>query len=367
MKSIDVNKENEILLEICKFKNSSTERLCSAFASSVNLPYLLGNLQYNRLGGIAYYTLKKCDILCNLNREFRNTLTKTYQENKTQAESFLQSENYLSQLLKDVTFRYACLKGAYLVKLYPLGLRTSNDFDILINAKDISEIEKILRAAGFVQGDIKNGKIEEATRNQIVMSRMNRGETVPWVKEVNLPNQKFMEIDLNFSLDYKAKAASDLVETLLNNANQKIETTSGFLKTLNREDFLIHLCVHLFKEATTINWVKMGRDLSLYKFADIYLFIVEFFNESFAKQFMKRVTQLGLEKECYYALERTQELFNVGNSNIDAILNEMKAENIASLNHIYSPIDNKTYMFRERFTDWVFLPDRMNRLTEIKE
>ena len=42
-----------------------------------------------------------------------------------------------------------------------------------------------------------------AARREIIESRMTRGETVPYVKEVGLPGMRFLEVDINFSLDYK--------------------------------------------------------------------------------------------------------------------------------------------------------------------
>lgn len=32
---------------------------------------------------------------------------------------------------------------------------------------------------------------------------MNRGETVPYILEADYPFMKFLEVDINFSLDYK--------------------------------------------------------------------------------------------------------------------------------------------------------------------
>lgn len=364
MNEINVTQENLAILELCKFF-SSKKSLEIEFLKSLNLPYVLGQVQYNRLGGITYYTLHKIGALSKLNREFRNTLSKTYQQNIIQSESFLKSEDYLSDLFKSASFKYAFLKGAYLVKLYPLGLRTSNDFDILISSKDLYAVELILRNAGFVQGDVKSGLIKEATREEIISSRMNRGETVPWVKQVDLPGQKFIEVDLNFSMDFKAKQSKYLVEEILDNANQKIETDSGFLYTLSHADFLIHLCTHLFKEATVISWVRMGRDLSLYKFTDIYLFVEKFFETTFAERFISKVKHYGLQKQCYYALERSKELFNIENDVLNKILSEIKPEDILFLNEIYSPSDNKIYFYKESFSDWVFTSNRIDKLKEV--
>ena len=67
------------------------------------------------------------------------------------------------------------------------------------------------------------------------------------------------------------------------------------IPTLNDEDFFIHLCTHLYKEATTLPWVQMRRDMTLYKFSDIYLLMSQFSDSDVrqlfdqAKEMMKKM------------------------------------------------------------------------------
>lgn len=100
---------------------------------------------------------------------------------------------------------------------------------------------------------------------------MMRGETVPYIKEVNLPGMQFLEVDINFSLDYKPGNV-DLLEEMLNNS---IVAKLGEYEvhTLRHEDFFVHLCSHLYKEATTLPWVEMMRDMTLYKYCDMYMLL----------------------------------------------------------------------------------------------
>lgn len=95
------------------------------------------------------------------------------------------------------------LKGAYLCAHYPDGYRTSNDVDLLVLPKDVTTIGNLLARSGFRQGNIRNGEFIPATRQEIIESKMMRGETVPYIKEVDLTFMKFFKVDINFSLDYK--------------------------------------------------------------------------------------------------------------------------------------------------------------------
>ena len=71
--------ENTFILEACKFLKPDKDKLIELMDHTLDYPYILGQLLYNRMGGVAYYTLKKCELLYKLNREFRNSLKSIYQ------------------------------------------------------------------------------------------------------------------------------------------------------------------------------------------------------------------------------------------------------------------------------------------------
>ena len=192
-----MNNENKFILELCKFKYADKDKLTELMKERLDYPYILGHLLYNRVGDMAYYVLKQNELLHKVNREFRNTLKAIYEYNLSKTTSFIESLRALSPVCSDFGFSYAFLKGAYLVDIYPKGLRTSNDIDILINPENITELTNVLKTAGFRQGNIRNETFTPASRTEIISSRMNRGETVPFVKEVNLPGMKYLEIDVD--------------------------------------------------------------------------------------------------------------------------------------------------------------------------
>lgn len=358
--------EQTFILEICKFKDFNRDKVLGLMEKSLDYPYILGQLLYNRMGGIAYYTLKEYSLLSKLNREFRNTLMTVYDNNVIKTESFVFALDELCGILKNSDFNYAILKGGYLVSLYPKGLRTSNDFDILVNQEDVTKISELLKKNGYLQGYIRNGQFIPASRTEIVASRMNRGETVPFVKKVNFPQMEYCEIDINFSLGFKAKGENDVVKNLLSKSEKRIKTKCGEMSTLASADFLIHLCMHLYKEATVINWVEMGRDLSLYKFSDIYLFISEFMNDDLYNNLIFSISEYGFQKECYYAFSYTRDLYDIKNAQFNKLIQVIRPNNINYLNKIISPSDGKTYQYDLNFNEWIFYPLRKERLYEVR-
>ena len=193
---------------------------------------------------------------------------------------------------------------------------------------------------------------------------MNRGETVPFIKRVDLPGMEFLEIDINFSLDFKAKQENDTVVDLLQHTQPLIKTGKGNLPTLSPADFLIHLCCHLYKEAAVYAWVEMERDLSLYKFADIYLLLHRWTDPLLYSDLTSDIGCYGLNRECYYALLRTKELFDIENAALDQLLADIRPGDTAYLTEIIRPDQNKTYRYDKVFSDWLFTSGRKEHLYE---
>ncbi|MBQ2775247.1 MAG: nucleotidyltransferase family protein [Clostridia bacterium] len=357
--------ENKIILELSKPQNFDKSAVVSAFSKPLDLPYILGQLLFNRVGGNAYHALRDCELLPRINREFRNPLKMIYESSVARTESFLKAEEMLSEIFVDADFPYALLKGALLSQIYPIGLRTSNDFDILINQQDVQRITDLLIANGFKQGFLRNDNFTPATRSDIIFAKMNKGETVPFVKRIDLPHMPWLEVDVNFSLDFKAKQETDVVKDFLSRTEKSIKLKNGALPTLSHSDFLIHLCAHLYKEATTLHWVNVQRDLSLYKFSDIFLLLDLYLDESFVNDLVETIFKYDLKDECYYTFYYTRELFDISNPLLDTLIEQIKPEDEEVIKQVYDPAQKKTYKFDINYIEYLFNSNRLSCLKEV--
>lgn len=365
---IEITREQRLIFELIRFKDYDKRKICGLLDNSLDYPWVLGQLLYHRVGGVAYYVLKKCDALGQVNREFRNSLKSSYEMNLLKTQAFKNTLYKLSQIFQSAKFPLAFLKGSYLsTVIYPEGLRTSNDFDVLINQEDTTECGNLLKNNGFIQGYYSHDHgIVPATRRDIVASRMNRGETVPFLKPLQNTGMDVIEVDINFSLDFKAKHERDIVGEMLANT-QVFKINDQKLPTLSRSDFVIQLCGHLYKEATTYNWVEMGRDLSLYKFCDIYAYFMEFGNSKFFNILEEKICFYGLEKECYYTFINTLEIYPsiLYLSGYKKLLRNIKPEQEDFLKKIYHPGLDRNYIYKNSFIEWLFCFSKESQLTEI--
>lgn len=353
--------EKDLFKSLCSFKEGDFEDSLLDAAT----PVVLGHLFFNRMQAVAYGTLKKHGLLGKVNREFKNSLKGAYIQNIEKNKSFFQCVELVEKALSEYECKYAMLKGAYLCKAYPEGYRTSNDIDLLVHPKDVTEVGNALLKTGFKQGNIRNGNFKPATRKEIIESKMMRGETVPYIKEINLPGMQFLEVDINFSLDYKP-GDTKLLEEMMNNS--VVETLGDFrVHTLRTDDFFIHLCSHLYKEATTLPWVEMMRDMTLYKYCDIYMLLNDA-NKKHIDFLFERAVKLGMEKVCAFAVLQTAELFKFKNLYAVEIATKALGSDQDFIHRIVSPRDKKELVFTERSVFERFFADgRKKLLKEVKK
>lgn len=356
------NNERILTMKLCDYLKPDVEYLKEALSKYAS-ESVLGQLFFNRMQSVAYGVMHENNLLDNVNREFRNSLKYAYIQNKQKNESFYKCVKMLSGILNGYKDKYAMLKGAVLCKKYPDGYRTSNDIDLLVRAEDVTTIGNVLIENGFRQGYIKNDAFIKATRTQIIESKIARGETVPYIIQVDYPYMKYLEVDINFSLDYKNNNNNDVDRLLKNSCDVDIEDFK--IRTLQYDDFIIHLCGHLFKEATTLPWVNMKRDMTLYKFCDIYSSLN---NMSFVdiNNLFIRANEFGMSEICSCVIIWTAQLFE--NTNLYAYV---YAKHLLSgrediLDTVISPKDKKVYLYTEKdIVNRFFNKNRVEILKEV--
>lgn len=352
-------KEKLLFKELCKFKSDTFNKELLEFAT----PHVLGFLFFNRMQGIAYDRMRKNGVLGAVNREFRNSLKSAYEQNIVKNRSFAKCVGMVADILNNIDCHTAMLKGALLCNHYPEGYRTSNDIDLLVRPDDVTTVGNALLVAGFKQGNIRDGEFIPASRKEIIESKMMRGETVPYIKEIDLPNMKYLEVDINFSLDYK-NGEKDVLENILERT-EVVNENGILLHTLSKEDFFIHLCAHLYKEATTLPWIEMHRDMTLYKYCDIYMLLAEM-NEDDIKSIFRRAKELGMEKVCAYTILETSELFDIDSRKTKKLSKDVLENDKDFILRVVSPKDKKTLIYKTNSaTARFFMKNRVHDLKEV--
>jgi hypothetical protein len=362
--------EHELILELAQFNTPNKERIIELVAEKLDWAEVLGHLMYNRTAGIAYHVLRKVSApFFNREFEFGLYLTNEIQAQRTKSHKFYITK--IAEAMKNSGIPHAFLKGSILAhSIYPIGCRISSDIDILLRAQDLTECGNVLKELGFIQGfhDENANVVIPATRREILTSRMNYGEVVPYRKVVNEPGINLIEIDINFSLDWMATGTEKAVENFLEQAEDYEFDNGQKISSLAKEYFLAHLCVHLFKEAAVLNWVGFQRDLGLYKFVDIYGFLTDANLVVNWEKFIEIIKDNSIVKESYYALEYTRTFFPILNENLGfiAALQKIKPDNVDYLEQVIDPTDaNVVYKWKDELLTRFFDMKRYNALEQI--
>lgn len=354
-------KEKELFLQLSYVGEPDRKRLGALLESGAATPPVLGMLFANRMAGVAYRVLRKTESLHLVDREFRNSLSHAATIYEKINEDYLGCIQFVTSELDACGAPYALLKGAFLCFRYPRGCRTSNDIDVLVCPEDVGKVSAKLRMAGFRQGYLKDGRFLPATRQQIIESKMTRGETVPFIKEIKLPYIKYLEVDLNFSLDYK-NSDTETLQAMLARV-ERVNAASAKICTLSKSDFLLHLCAHLYKEATTLPWIHMKRDMTFYKYCDIVACLQDFSEEDLDR-LLGRAEEYQMQRELAYCLKSIHAFF--GDRGAVPLVSNAYWETRTDLEDVIAPAQKKTYRYTEcdpykRF----FARDRLKLLHEI--
>jgi hypothetical protein len=234
----------------------------------------LGFLQYHRIAGLFYNRAKKLGIV--LPSKVEKILADSYHKQERRTMYIRQYLRELSDALINKDVEHILLKGSVLsnlseeVSLYTDGERTSNDIDILVKSNGISAVSEVLKGLGYMQGiyDAAENKIVPFSRLEILKRRMSRGETAPFMRLTNIPEFPFMEVDINFSLGNIPGEQDALLQAMVD--SRSIYHGKVELNVSNEELFFLHLIMHQYKESNLYFMVNRGKDLDLYKLADIY-------------------------------------------------------------------------------------------------
>lgn len=309
-----IKKEHNAVLEIVKFgnKKKETDKLLAVLEDkTLNWIEILGYLCYHRVAGLAYETINAINVR-KLDFPVFFTIYMIHQSQSTRIEFQKEYIKGISSALREANIKHVFLKGAVLSStIYPLGTRAFNDIDILVSKKSIQSVKKVLYELGFLHGkyDYKKGAVDEFDRETITQSINNRGEMAPFVKIVNEKTIKTIDVDVNFSLDWKPDGSDEAVDHFLNERVLTPVNNNFSIYSLKEEYFFIHLCSHFYKDSALVDFVKKRKVLDLYKFVDIYTFIQTYFERINPEKIFDDSVRYGFDRHVFFTLNYIVEVF----------------------------------------------------------
>lgn len=250
------------------------------------------------------YNLKKFGLFEGLEGELKRMLN-------LQWAAYRERNKVYAGKLREILHAFAerglvltVLKGNLLVNtVYPsLETRTFNDLDFLMQLSDVNPVTEALEGLGYVQGEYDAGsnEIHVSSRKARMVHQMTTHEIQEFIQLCDSPFTPAVEVDVNHDILWRGNCPYKVPTPELIARAVPIELYGERGFRLDHADNLIQLCCHLYKEAALMVWITSIKDLKLYKFADLYMYIRKFAAEINWDTFAERVAHYGLEKIVYY-------------------------------------------------------------------
>jgi hypothetical protein len=278
----------------------------------VNWVSLLAALFRNKVAGLAYYNAVRFDI--PVPHFAREALRLYYAANIERNRIMGEEAQRVRETLVGSGIDVRPLKGTILIPaIYSdLGSRFVNDIDMFISRDQAAEIDRAMSDLGFVQGKPKpDGSFLAHSREERVLWSMKMFNLLPY--HLRRASMFAPVISVDFAFGMLFEHTEDVSKELLIN-----EAVIGGQKTLSVHDFFLHLCTHLYKEATMEATIAVGQDLNLIKYVDVREFILLHRLALNSGLLRERAIQLSVQKPVYFALQGVVDLFG-GESESDLL------------------------------------------------
>lgn len=309
-----IKKEHDAVLEIVRFggeKRGQANLLAVLGDDALNWIEILGYLCYHRVAGLAYETINSIDVR-KLDFPVFFAIYMIHQAQSMRTELQKQYVRNISSALRDANIEHVFLKGAVLSStIYPSGARAFNDIDILVSKRSLRPVRDLLYGLGFCQGkyDYKKGAVDEFHQDTLAESIDTRGEMAPFVKIVNDQTLKTIDVDVNFSLDWRPAGTDEAVDHFLSERILTPVDDECSIYSLREEHLFIQMCSHFYKDAALVDLVRKRKVLDLYKFVDIYTFVQTCFDRIDQTALFDDSVKYGFDSHVFFALNHVGTVF----------------------------------------------------------
>lgn len=341
-----MNKEFNVILSVVQVNKDEklNENIDQIISKDLDWKKILGELFYHRIAGYFYngLTEKQFD---KVPRDVKNALRLYTNAVKIEQKKRFNLVKKVLNILNKNDISYATLKGlSFLFEFYPLGIKQSNDFDIWVIEEDLNKLDTCMRRLGFIQSNLNDNELVEASKREKIIQRLNYHDLVPYVYDfrkdksgTKVGAEDILVLDVNFVF-----ASHQNVE--MDKEIYKLGLTNTFkeglmVKSLNHYVHLLFLCIHFYREATNTLWTKGVNDIKLYKIIDINNLLNVHKNDFDIKHWCILVQKYGLEKECYLTFSVLNDAYP--KKQYEECLNILRPDDIGFINEIVVEGENR--------------------------
>ena len=366
MKRNELSLERQlILMTAIEVEEAQAARLEEILNSHLNWADIIFQMITHRTAGMFYYNLKKFKLVDKLEKEISRLLDANWQVYGERNAYYQKELTNVLTAFNEHNVVVPVLKGNLLATMvYPeLETRIFNDLDMIMKLDDVVPVTQALEGIGFVQGhfDEEKQEIIAASRKEKMLQQMVSHELQEFQKISDNKFAKLVQVDINHDVLWKGNCPYKVpTEELIARALPiDINGVRGYM--LDYIDNIIQLSCHLYKEATLMMWVTDLRDLKIYKFSDLYMYIKKFFDKIDWDLLVERIKGYNLDKVVYYNFHYIEMMF--GELIPEKVLNALRPDDLTYLDE-YGIENKEPSIWEYDFFTRLFETDRVLTLAE---
>ena len=308
--ALGVNEKLTVLLARTTFSAAAIEEVGLMLQRPLDWYAVLNACIRNKTLALAWRNLKELKLTKNVPKKIRE-VGAFYAAGVAQKNAALFSQFHeVSNALKASGIRFAPLKGLVLVnEIYTMDSRQMADFDLMISKDDCRRVRHTLNSLGFVEGeyDSTSRSVRPIDRHKKVLWSLYMYNLPPFIKV--LDNQYLDTVEVDFTFDIRFESKQSAADAFLSRASYYAPLNCDALMP---EEFLIHLCCHLYKEAKNILWVEMEVDFNLIKFCDVREYTMRVLPSLDLDRFVSLARQYEVEEAIYFTFYFLSEIYQDG-------------------------------------------------------
>ncbi len=363
MKTISKEDELIILTSQLTMSDETKSRIKLLIQEEMDWYYFFNSAIKQKVLTLIYYNLKNLNIEKIIPKQLGRIALfyqlGTIERNK----AYFEELKTIRRILEDNQVIAVPTKGGWLIpNLYGNnGTRTIGDIDFLVKKEDTKKIKLIMNENGYIQSEYDNNdrKLIHISKEKEVLWRTRKTNLFAFKKQVDNPYVGYFVFDFCFNLDILSD--KDPIPEMFSRLN----TDEGDLKYLSDIDFFIHLCVHLYKEATDAVCILHSTDLNLIKFCDVREFILQKMSKEKLRKAIDLINTYKLQKPIYFTLHFLREIYNDGYES--EILSEVSIRNLDFLNEYKFNNFSEPIKWEKSFMDRLFAVSNIDELGKYPE
>lgn len=299
--------EQQLVVLLCRitFSEAVINDVKELLKKEINWFEVLQYVIINKVPGLFFYNIERLGLANHVHLLVYQILKFYYIGTQERNKIFLKELNEIRSEFSSKGIRCIPLKGAYLLgRLYKdIGSRSINDLDLMIDNEQIEAVINAIEYMGYVAGDYdrSNKEIVRYSRAKEITWKLKMNNLPSYVKAVNSQYVDYFAIDFALTLDLERDLKP--VRIMLHDAAEDY---------LRPAHFFIHLCCHLYKEATGAIWIYLNSDINLIKFCDVREYIINFMDNSSLEEAIDFTNKYNFGKPIYFTLYFLKEIYKDG-------------------------------------------------------